>query len=102
MIDSNARQHAQSDLRIVVNPVVTSSGLIRIKSPCKFRFPLIQQRPVNGAGSKIGHMLISRQTVNRSLELSSILAEDRTMTGEEPFHVRITNPFQRMNEGGNI
>src|SRR6266540_7398307 len=39
------------------------------------RFPLVQQRPIDGAGTEIGHVLILRQPINRLLNDGVVASE---------------------------
>ena len=68
----------------------------------KFRCPLVQEWPIDGACAKVCHVLIAVETVNRGLQQFAVVSKYRTVTGKQPFDTAGLNAFERINERGNI
>lgn len=46
------------------------------------RLPLVQERPVHGAGAEVGHVLVAGQPVDRLLDDGGVAAEHRPVAGQ--------------------
>ena len=57
-------------------------------------FPLVHQRPIDGTGPEIGHVLIALQASDRGIEQASVLAKDGAVTRQQPGHIALPNPLQ--------
>lgn len=79
-----------------------ASGVVGIESPHQFVFPLLQQRPINGAGPEIGHVLKFAEAINCFLELLPIFSENGPMAWKQPVQLGIPNPFERLNKRGKV
>ena len=66
----------------------------------QFAFPLVHQRPVDGAGAEVGHVQVGFQPGERAVDQAVVLAEDRAVAGEQPFDVAGLDPLQRLDEVG--
>ena len=79
------------------------------RSPSELRFPrdqlglpLVEQRPVDGAGAEVGHVGIAFEAGDRPVEQGVILAEDRAVRGEEILGVAIADAPEAGDEGGDV
>src|SRR5437588_10259820 len=61
-------------------------------------FPFVEQRPVNGAGAEIGHVLVLREPVDGFLQDTIVAAKNGAMTGKEVLRVVVENAFERIDE----
>ena len=68
--------------------------LLRQHAACDFVFPFVEQWPVDGAGSKVGHVLVPVQAGDGRIELSVVLSERRAVTRQQPFHIAVSNSSQ--------
>ena len=57
----------------------------------QFFFPLVDQRPVDGTCSKIGHVQVAVEAVDCFLDVGVFFAEDGAVAGQEPFDVARLN-----------
>ena len=69
-----------------------------MRSFAQFRFPFIQQRPIDGAGAEVGHVLIAVQTINRRLQQLAIVAKRGAVAWQQPLDTAGLNSFERINE----
>ena len=65
-------------------------------------FPLVQQRPADGAGAEVGHVLILRQPVDGLLQDAVVAAEDRAVAGQQELGVVLADALQRLEEVGDV
>src|SRR5713226_876437 len=65
-------------------------------------FPFIEQRPANGTGAEIGHVLIAGEAINRFLDDAVVAAKHRAMAGKKELGLVFANPLERGDVVGNI
>jgi tetratricopeptide (TPR) repeat protein len=68
----------------------------------EFTIPLLDQRPVGGAGAEVGEREVAFEPGDRAVEQPPVVVEDRAMAGEQPFDVAGGDPLERRDEGGDI
>src|SRR5947209_5797946 len=64
------------------------------------RFPVVQQWPADGAGAKVGHVLVLSQPVDGFLEGAAILAEGRAVAWQQHLGVILADALKGTNEIG--
>ena len=65
-------------------------------------FPFIEQRPADGTGAEVGHVLILRQPIDCFLDDAIVAAEHRAVAGQEIFGIVLQDPFERSDEVGEV
>src|SRR5262245_52031079 len=60
----------------------------------KLFFPLVHERPVDGAGPEVGHVGIGLEACNRRVDQLVVFAEDGAVRGEQEFHVGRADALQ--------
>ena len=71
-----------------------SPSLLRQRPFNDFRFPFVEQRPVDRAGPEVRHMLIAVESINRFLQQSLFFAERWPVARKQPFNVARLDSFQ--------
>jgi hypothetical protein len=80
--------------------IFAAGYLLRHFAVHEFAFPLVHQRPVDGAGAEVGHVEIRFQARERLFDLAVVFAEDGAVAGEQPLDVAGFDPLQRLDEVG--
>ena len=68
----------------------------------EFFFPLVHERPVDGAGTEVGQVGVGFEAGDRRFDQAVVLAEDRSVRGEKVFGVRVADALQAGDEIGQV
>src|SRR5690606_3826259 len=83
-----ARSYPQAASRLAVSTSQANfNALLRQLSLGQLAVPLVHQGPVDRAGAEVGHVQIALEPGDRGVEQAVVLAEDRTVAGQQPFDV---------------
>src|SRR5687768_10738323 len=66
------------------------------------RLPVVEQRPGNGAGAEVGHVLVLGEAVDGFLEYLAVFAEGRAVAGQKEFGVVLADALERIDEVGKV
>src|SRR5262249_1030367 len=64
--------------------------------------PLVEQRPADGAGAEVGHVLVLAEAVDGLLQDAVVAAEDRPVAGQQELSVVAVDAAQRLEELGDV
>ena len=64
--------------------------------------PLLLQRPGDGAGAEVGHVLVLREPVDGILKNLGIFPENRAVARQEELGVVVADARQRLDEAGQV
>ena len=68
--------------------------LFRQNASCELVFPFVEQRPVNGTGAEVCHMLIPVESIDGRLEELPIISKRGTMARQKPFDAAVLDSLQ--------
>lgn len=71
---------AENNLHSYLSSTVKLLPKLRHPSRANVRFPFVEQRPIDGAGAEVGHVLVLGQTVDGLLDNVVVTAKDGAVT----------------------
>jgi hypothetical protein len=81
---------------------VESASTGRMDASSQFLFPFVEEWPVDGAGTEIGHVLIPVESVDGGLQELAIVSKCRSVAWQQPLDAAVLDAFERLDEGGQI
>jgi hypothetical protein len=68
----------------------------------EFLFPFVKERPVDGTGAEIRHVLVAVESVDGGLQEFTVVAEGGAVAWKQPFDTAVLDACERFDEGGQI